>query len=193
MLSIQQRLTLEEYLTQDNQTDQQYEFVDGALIEMPPESRLNSRISFFLALELAKLIPISQIAHKDTEIETAGRVRLPDLIVLLPDHAELLKQRGTITRDMPPPLLVIEVVSPGKANQDRDYRYKRSEYAARGIPEYWIVDPYQERVIVLTLVDGFYEEKTFEGSAMIQSLVLPQIQLTLQLTVQRVLSAGEMV
>jgi Uma2 family endonuclease len=45
------------------------------------------------------------------------------------------------------------VVSPGKANEDRDYRYKRSEYAARGIAEYWIVDPAQARVTVLTLVE----------------------------------------
>jgi Uma2 family endonuclease len=43
--------------------------------------------------------------------------------------------RSTITEDMPAPLLVVEVVSPGKANEDRDYRYKRSEYAARGIAE----------------------------------------------------------
>lgn len=50
--------------------------------------------------------------------------------------------RGTITRDMPPPQLVIEVVSPGKENQDRDYCYKRSESAARGVAEYWIVGSY---------------------------------------------------
>jgi hypothetical protein len=42
------------------------------------------------------------------------------------------------------------VVSPGKENEDRDYRYKRSEYAARGIAEYWIVDPERDRVAVLT-------------------------------------------
>jgi Uma2 family endonuclease len=34
---------------------------------------------------------------------------------------------------------VVEVVSPGKANEERDYCYKRSEYAAWGIAEYWIV------------------------------------------------------
>jgi Uma2 family endonuclease len=52
---------------------------------------------------------------------------------------------------MPPPRLVVEVVSPGKTNIDRDYRYKRSQYQARGIAEYWIVDPITQRVTVLTL------------------------------------------
>ena len=36
--------------------------------------------------------------------------------------------------DMPPPLLVVEVVSPKQ--EKRDYSYKRTEYAARGIAEY---------------------------------------------------------
>jgi Uma2 family endonuclease len=52
---------------------------------------------------------------------------LPEVIVLM---------------DMPPPLLVVEVVSPNQ--EKRDYRYKRTEYAARGIAEYWIVDPLAE-------------------------------------------------
>ena len=34
-------------------------------------------------------------------------------------------RRATITADMPSPVLVVEVVSPGKSNEDRDYRYKR--------------------------------------------------------------------
>ncbi len=42
------------------------------------------------------------------------------------------------THDMPPPALIVEVVSPKQEN--RDYRHKRSEYAAQPIPEYWIVD-----------------------------------------------------
>jgi len=51
---------------------------------------------------------------------------------------------------------VVEVVSPGKVNEDRDYRYKRSEYAVRGIPEYWIIDSAKKQVTVLTWADGFY-------------------------------------
>jgi Uma2 family endonuclease len=56
----------------------------------------------------------------------------------------------------------VEVVSPGKENQDRDYRYKRSEYAARGIAEYWIVDLERAQVVALTLVDGLYEEAVYQ-------------------------------
>jgi Uma2 family endonuclease len=37
---------------------------------------------------------------------------------------------------MLPPALVVEVVSPGQANRERDYRYKHTEYEACGIAEY---------------------------------------------------------
>jgi len=171
--AIGQRLTLEEYLNHDDGTDTQYELVAGELVELPPESRLNSQISLFLALELAKLVPVDRLCHKDTEIEVTGaqaQVRLPDLMILSEALAAMLgDRRGTITREMPPPVMVVEVVSPGKANEERDYRYKRSEYAARGISEYWIVDPQQGKVSVLTLVAGLYEAEEYTGEMMIKS------------------------
>jgi Uma2 family endonuclease len=76
---------------------------------------------------------------------------------------------------MPPPRLVVEVVSPGKTNIDRDYRYKRSQYQARGITEYWIVDPITQRVTVLALVEGLYEKAVFEGDAVIDSPLLKEL------------------
>jgi Uma2 family endonuclease len=47
---------------------------------------------------------------------------------------------------MSPPLLVIEIVSPGELQRElgrisfagRDYIAKRSQYQDRGIPKYWI-------------------------------------------------------
>jgi Uma2 family endonuclease len=80
---------------------------------------------------------------------------------------------------MPPPALVVEMVSPGKVNEDRDYRYKWSEYAARGIAEYWrIVDPEREGITLLNLVDGLYEETVCQGSQAIVSGTFPQLNLT---------------
>jgi len=78
--------------------------------------------------------------------------------------------------EMPPPLLVVEVVS---SNQSiRDYRYKRSEYGARGIAEYRIVDPITQKVTVLEWVEGLYEEQVYVGDSAIASLVFADLKLT---------------
>jgi len=74
--------------------------------------------------------------------------------------------------------LVVEVVSPGKKNEDRDYRYKRSEYAARGVAEYWIIDPIKSQVMILTLVEGLYEEKIFSEVDRLQSEIFRELNLT---------------
>ena len=175
-------LTLEEYLAYDDGTENRYELVDGKLTIMPPESDRNNLIALYLLAKFLKLIPLRLIRHKDTEIVVTGnrtRVRMPDLLVLTEELlAAIGGKRATITADMPSPVLVVEVVSPGKANEDRDYRYKRSEYAARGILEYWIVDPQRDKVNILSLVDGLYEETIFESEQTIVSKVVPQFSRT---------------
>jgi Uma2 family endonuclease len=49
--------------------------------------------------------------------------------------------------------LVMEVVSADPRDHERDYSEKRNEYAATGIPEYWIVDP-QLKIITVLVIDG---------------------------------------
>jgi Uma2 family endonuclease len=173
MASTQQKLTFDQYLHYDDGTDHHCELVNGELVTVPPEDRINSKIALFLLSRLLKMLPEDQLCYKDTEIEVAGalaQTRLPDLMVLSPELANILGDgRGTITRDMPPPDLIIEVVSPGTTNEQRDYRYKRSEYAARGVPEYWALDPGAGKVTVFMLVNGFYEEFVYMGDQMIQS------------------------
>src|SRR5205823_1127269 len=53
--------------------------------------------------------------------------------------------------------LVMEVVSPDPKSRNRDLVKKRREYARAGIPEYWIVDPQEQRITVLTLADRTYQ------------------------------------
>lgn len=176
-------MTLEEYLNYDDGTETLHELVAGVLVEMPAESDLNNLIAILLMFAFGQFIPPRRLRHKDTEIVVTGSratVRMPDLIVLTEAGAAALNgaKRSLITGDMPPPALVVEVVSPGTSNQERDYRYKRSEYAARGIAEYWIIDPQQARITVLTLVAGFYEEAVFSGSDRLISPTFPNLQLT---------------
>ncbi|ASC72650.1 hypothetical protein XM38_036080 [Halomicronema hongdechloris C2206] len=175
-------MTIEEYLRYDDGTDKRYELVNGELVEMPPESDRNARIALFLLAKLLPIVSIELIRNK-TEIVVSGSratTRYPDLMVLTDELADALQDapRSTITLDMPPPALVVEVVSAGKENENRDYRYKRAEYAARGIAEYWIVDPIQAKVTVLQRVEGLYEESIYRGEQEIASPLFPQLKLT---------------
>jgi Uma2 family endonuclease len=184
------KLTFEEYLSHDDGTDNRYELVNGELVVMPPESRLNERIVMWLLTQFLALVSFERVSLR-TEMVVSGKratTRVPDLMVLSEELVAAIEgaTRSTVTLDMPPPVLVVEVVSPGKDNEDRDYRYKRSEYAARGIAEYWIVDPMQQQVTVLELVDGLYEERVYRGS---ERLVSPTFS-ALQLTADQVLQAG---
>ncbi|MEH2046006.1 Uma2 family endonuclease [Nostoc sp.] len=195
----QKLLTFEEYLTYDDGTDTRYELVDGELVEIPPESQENSNLGRFLFVELLKHFPFYLVAYKDTEIEVAGRrarCRLPDLMVHTEEsYAALIgATRATLTRDMPPPVLVIEIVSPGTANRVRDYRYKRTEYAAREILEYWIVDAQMQQITICQWVEGQYEDKVFTGATCMESLVIADWTLTVEQvfnSANRPESAGE--
>jgi Uma2 family endonuclease len=91
---------------------------------------------------------------------------------------------------MLPPHLVVEVVSPDERNRDRDYGRKRQQYAARGIPKYWLIDPEQNAITVLQLDQGSYVEVgQFSGSAQINSPKLAEMGVALTLTAERVLDA----
>jgi len=187
-------MSLEDFFAYTEDIDTLYELENGSLLEMPPESDLNQRIaSALFAYFLQQGISPAHLRMK-TEVIVSGSqttVRLPDLIVLSDESATALAgaSRSTITMEMPPPRLVVEVVSPGKQNSDRDYRYKRSQYQARGISEYWIVDPITQRVTVLTLMEGLYEEATFEGNAVIGSPLLTELAIASGLTAEQVLRA----
>ncbi len=192
MVILPQIMSLEDYFNHEDETETRYELENGELLIMPPESDLNLRIASFLFAYFAMQgIPYYRL-RIGTEIVVTGSkatVRLPDLMILSEELVIALQSasRSTVTIDMPPPQLVVEVVSPGKKNRDRDYRYKRSQYQARGILEYWIVDPIEEKITVLNLVEGLYEETVFEKNEAIASPILSQLSLKSQLTVAKVL------
>jgi Uma2 family endonuclease len=182
-----QKMTLEEFLAYDDGTDKLYELENGELIDMPSESEINRRIAMFLSIYFSQLgIPAYRLTMK-TEVAVSGSrvsVRVPDLLVLSEELATAMDgaTRSIVLMDMPPPLLVVEVVSPNQ--EKRDYRYKRTEYAARGIAEYWIVDPIAQKVTILEWVEGLYEEKVFMGDKAIESSVLGSLDLSVDRVLQ---------
>ena len=140
-----QRLTFADYLIWSQHTDKRYELIDGRPVELPPESEPNVSLANYLFLQLVNAgVPFRLVQPYTCEIQVPvlqpgdAANRFPDLVILRDDHIPLTRQRLTITFDMVPPPVVVEVVSPG----DR----KRQQYAARGIPEYWLIDPQEQAI-----------------------------------------------
>jgi Uma2 family endonuclease len=77
----------------------------------------------------------------------------PDLVVVLQERNHTL----TSTKILGVPNLVVEILS--ESNSAHDLKTKRKLYESAGIPEYWIVSPYNHSVLQLLLVDGVYVEQ----------------------------------
>ncbi len=193
------KLSFEEYARLDAETwaqqglpDGRCEYVEsGELKPLPSESELNDFIANFLMFVLASsgVVPLRLIRSHTCEIEVLGKpkTRFPDLVILREEHLALTKKRLLLTLDMPAPRLVAEVVSPGDASYQRDYAAKREQYQQRGIPEYWLLNPETETIVILELHDGQYVESgQFSGSTLIQS---PVFQI-LPFTAAQVFAAG---
>lgn len=177
---IKPKLTYQDYLTYDDGTDTRYELVDGELVAKNQPRAKHSQVGRFLYRVLDDAITRtgeSWIVCWDYGVRTGVKQsRIPDLTVITEAQEDSLIESDSEAVLEEPPILAIEIVSPN--DPTTDYRDKRSEYAVKGIPEYWIVDPRNNRITVLTLVNGFYQEAIFEGNDRIISGTFPDLNLT---------------
>jgi len=187
------RMTLKEYLDYDDGTDTRYELEDGVLVEMSGENPLNPCIAIMLVFLFSDLGIARKLLAIGHQIEVRSRyasARQPDLVVhSVESDAALFSGEKVLRLGSPSPLLVVEVASQTKTNaksRKRDYELKPREYADRGIPEMWIVDPDCAWVQIGTLVGAAYQFATFQGEETIVSPTFP----ALNLTAAQVLSAG---
>ena len=178
--NLKTKLTFEEYLNYDDGTDNRYEFVDGELLLMnPPIGRHAIILSFLQNIFTNEInrLDLPWIALQVVGVRTSlNRARIPDLCVATREQIEPYLDKSAVIES--PSLLSIEVVS--ASSSVNDYRFKRSEYAATGIPEYWIIDPADQKVTVLQLVEGLYEEKVYRGQEQIVSVTFPELVVTVE-------------
>lgn len=141
-------------------TNQMAELVDGRLEILPMPTWLHQLIVDFLLTEIKRFLLIHNtggvvlFAPLPAKL-FAGTVREPDLLYVRSENIP------TDLSGYPEKVdLAVEVVSEGADARKRDYIDKRLDYAKAGISEYWIVDPEQSILTVLTL-DGS-EYRVFE-------------------------------
>ena len=131
-------MTYEEFLAWADD-DIRAEWVDGEVIEfMPPKKHHILVIHYLLGLvtTYARLRRLGEVFGEPFQFLTRDghAVRRPDIAVLLTAHLDRFTSEGMEGV----PDLVVEVISEDSVARDR--RDKWAEYAAAGIPEYWIVD-----------------------------------------------------
>lgn len=131
------RMTLDEWA--DLPEDEEGEFVDGWLVEEEVPDFLHEAIVAWLLEKLGKWSrERGGIAGaSDAKFAVASnRGRKPDATVFLPGR--LPPARGLVRVA---PEIAIEIVSVRPRDRRRDRLEKSAEYAAFGIPSYWIVEP----------------------------------------------------
>ncbi|MFN9668465.1 MAG: Uma2 family endonuclease [Pseudanabaena sp.] len=183
------RVTFADYLTYFDGSDTKYELVDGELVAMSLGTGLHGetidRTCQAINAEINRtaqpwIVRQGQIGVRCPRGIGLDTVRIPDVVVIQQDNWQALQEReAVIDFDLSAPLLVIEVISPPTKNID--YRAKRTEYAARDIPEYWIIDPLESKVSVLINSDGWYDITEFFDSDRLISPTFPELQLTPQI------------
>lgn len=152
LLPLQGLWTEEQYLKLTDQTNQLIEFTDGYLegLSMPTRShqrmlaRLYELFVAFVRLHGGEVL----FAPLRLQIRP-GKQREPDMLLVLDEYDPRNQDRFWLGAD-----LVVEIVSAD--NPERDTVEKVADYAEARIPEYWIVNPLDETIIVLKLAGDAY-------------------------------------
>ncbi len=156
LFPLQGQWSEDEYLGLD--TNRMVELSQGALEVLPMPTELHQLIVQFL---YRTLFGLGSGSPPGVALTAPFRVRLssvkfrqPDVMFMLNENRERRSNQFWEGAD-----LVIEVISDDDPN--RDLIVKRAEYAQARIAEYWIVDPRDRTIRVLTLdreVAGKYRE-----------------------------------
>jgi Uma2 family endonuclease len=175
LLPLQGLWTEEQYLHLTDQTNRFIEFTEGYVEVLPIPTRKHQAISRYLFLTLLAFVQRlgGTVFYAPLRVRVApGRFREPDLVLLLDVHDPRNQNAFWLGAD-----LVVEIVSPDHV--ERDTVLKRADYAAAGIPEYWIVNPEEETITVLTLEGGTYvaygifRRGDTAASALLQGFTVP--------------------
>jgi Uma2 family endonuclease len=150
------------------------EYVDGRLQVLPMPDLFHQAVAFVLVGRLdewaAKSDPMARTAQAPFRMYLTDRLyREPDVALMLGRNAGRRSPARWDGAD-----LAIEIIS--ETNRDHDVTTKRADYAAAGIPEYWIVDPDPRTIRVLTLPTGSIEYAVhgdFGVGQAVTSMLLP--------------------
>jgi Uma2 family endonuclease len=148
--------------------DRRLELWNGALIVSPSPTDRHQNIQAHIGYHLMSAV----LQHPTARLFYEFDVRLSDHTVVEPDIIVFTGAAGgkrTQRAIVGPPDLVVEIVSP--SSRSRDFIQKSALYAEAGVPEYWLIDPDAQQLIIGRLRDGQYvREIITEGPVRCETL-----------------------
>ena len=170
MSSVQGNWTESDYLALSAQ-NRMVELANGCLEVLPMPTMLHQLIVGYLVQALQDFVAAHAaglVLFSPCPIRLwPGQFREPDVFFLRPERIPADLRDPPYGAD-----LVMEVVSPD--GRKRDLEVKRQAYAQARIPEYWIVDPREQQITVLTLDGAAYREHgVFGPGTQATSVLLP--------------------
>jgi Uma2 family endonuclease len=159
----------EEYLWLTNRTNHLVEFSSGYIevLPMPTDKHLSILVHLFLLFHswAERIGGKALVSALRVRLKT-GKYREPDIVFLLSANDPRRRNEYWEGAD-----LVVEIVSPD--DPGRDFVTKRQEYAEVGIPEYWIIDPETDTILMLRLDgDRYTEHGEFKRGEVATSVLL---------------------
>jgi Uma2 family endonuclease len=177
LFPLQGQWTEGDYLALQKRTNRPVELSDGYIEVLPMPSPFHQRIVRFLFGLLERCVAgrnAGEVFFAPLPIRLwPCKFRDPDIVFLKP---------GRISDPHHQPQgadLVVEVVSEDDEDRQRDLETKRQEYAQAGVAEYWIVDPREQKIVVLTLDATTYRlHGEFGRGTIATSVLLPNFTAT---------------
>jgi Uma2 family endonuclease len=154
-----------------------YQLIEGKLLMSPSPNRYHQVVCRNLLLLLGKHLegnPMGEVYHAPSDVYlTDHDVYQPDLFYVSKANASILTEQGVAGA----PDLVVEILSPGSAQMDREV--KRKVYLQCGVQELWLVDPDLKSVQVYRAnpqgepqVNTYYVGSSF-ASPLLPGLTIP--------------------
>jgi Uma2 family endonuclease len=146
------RLALEQWL--ELAEDVPGELVAGVLVEEEvPDALHELAVAWLIHVFRSWLAGKGAVLGSELKLVVApNRGRKADVVVYFPG-SRLPPRRGAVRTA---PDLVVEIVSPSPRDERRDRVEKLGEYAAFGVPYYWLLDPALGSLEVFELAAGRY-------------------------------------
>ncbi len=158
------------------------EWINGEVVcYMPPTNQhqdLNRFLSILLDLYI-EFFRLGTIRYAPFEVKLwpDGPSREPDILFISTENLSNLSEK----RFTGGPDLIIEIISPSSASEDRVRKF--TQYEQAGVREYWLVDPrprQQQADFYILGQDGLYQPAPLTEEGRYNSLVLPNFWLSLE-------------